>query len=130
MKEIMAIVRQNKVNATKNALAEAGFPAFTCRKIMGRGKRPIDLSLVQTILSAEEMPISPVGEYITEVSRLIPKRCFVLIVPDEEVERLVKVIMEVNSTGNPGDGKIFVLPIMESYRVRDGQSVNDIDSSY
>ena len=129
MKEIMAIVRQNKVNATKNALAEAGFPAFTCRKIMGRGKRPIDLSLVQTILS-EEMPISPVGEYITEVSRLIPKRCFVLVVPDEKVEHLVKVIMEVNSTGNPGDGKIFVLPIMESYRVRDGQSINDIDSSY
>lgn len=129
MKEIMAIVRQNKVNATKNALAEAGFPAFTCRKIMGRGKRPIDLSLVQTILS-EEMPISPVGEYITEVLRLIPKRCFVLVVPDEKVEHLVKVIMEVNSTGNPGDGKIFVLPIMESYRVRDGQSINDIDSSY
>ena len=130
MKEIMAIVRQNKVNATKNALADAGFPAFTCRKIMGRGKNPIDPNVVQTILAATEMPISPVGEYITEASRLIPKRCFVLVVTDEEVKRLVEVIMDVNSTENPGDGKIFVLPITESYRVRDGQSVNDIDSSY
>ncbi len=36
MKEIMAIIRQNKVNLTKEALAEAGIPAFTCRKVLGR----------------------------------------------------------------------------------------------
>lgn len=130
MKEIMAIVRLNKVNATKNALAEAGFPAFTCRKVMGRGKKVLDLSLVQTILDSDEMPTSPIGEFISETSRLIPKRYFTLIVPDDKVKELVEVIMDVNSTGNPGDGKIFVLPVIESYRVRDGQVVDDLESSY
>ncbi len=130
MKEIMAIVRQNKVNATKDALADAGFPAFTCRKIMGRGKNPIDIALIETIMSNDAMPVTHMGEHMTEASRLIPKRCFMLAVPDEEVERLVNVIMEVNSTGNRGDGKIFVLPITESYRVRDGESTCDMDASY
>lgn len=130
MKEIMAIVRLNKVNATKNALADAGFPAFTCRKIMGRGKKAIDLALVKTIIDSEELPVSPIGEFISESSRLIPKRYFTLMVPDDKVDELVQVIMEVNSTGNPGDGKIFVIPMMESYRVRDGQLQDDLESSY
>lgn len=130
MKEIMAIVRLNKVNATKNALADAGFPAFTCRKVMGRGKKAIDLALVKTIIDSEELPVSPIGEFISESSRLIPKRYFTLIVPDEKVDELVQVIMDVNSTNNPGDGKIFVIPMMESYRVRDGQLQDDLESSY
>ena len=49
MKEVMAIVRLNKVNDTKEALANAGFPEFTCRKVMGRGKKAIDPNLFQTI---------------------------------------------------------------------------------
>lgn len=130
MKEIIAVVRLNKIGATKNALAEAGFPAFTCRKVMGRGKKAIDLALVQTILESSEMPVSPIGEFISEASRLIPKRFFTLIVPDEKVAELVEVIMEVNSTGNPGDGKIFVIPIIQSYRVRDGQLQSGLESSY
>lgn len=44
MKEVIAIIRQNKVNATKAALAEAGIPSFTCRRVLGRGKKLIDLS--------------------------------------------------------------------------------------
>lgn len=130
MKEIMAFVRQNKVNATKSALADAGFPAFTCRKVMGRGKKVMDASLVKVILESDEMPVSPIGEFICEASRLIPKRYFTLVVPDEKVKELVDIIMEVNSTGNPGDGKIFVSPVTESYRVRNGEVVNDLETSY
>ena len=130
MKEVMAIVRLGKVNATKTALAEAGFPAFTCRKVMGRGKKVIDPTVVQMIIDTDEVPVSAVGECITEALRLIPKRVFVLMVQDEEVKEVVDAIMEVNSTGNPGDGKIFILPVMESYRVRDGEKVMDRDSSY
>lgn len=128
MKEIMAIVRLNKVSETKDALAEAGFPAFTCLKVMGRGKKSIDPSLVTTILEAGELPVSPVGEYFTENSRLIPKRYFTLIVQDNDVSKAVDTIMEVNSTGNPGDGKIFILPIYESIRVRDGQLQADSEA--
>jgi nitrogen regulatory protein PII 2 len=39
MKEIIAIIRPNKVNATKKLLVENGFPAFTCRACLGRGKK-------------------------------------------------------------------------------------------
>lgn len=128
MKEIMAIVRLNKVSATKEALAEAGFPAFTCRKVMGRGKKALDPNLVSTIVEAGELPVSPVGEYLTENARLIPKRCFTLVIQDTDVSKVLDTIMEVNSTGNPGDGKIFVLPIFESVRIRDGKLQTDSES--
>lgn len=128
MKEIMAIVRLNKVSETKEALADVGFPAFTCRKVMGRGKKSIDPNLVKTILDEGELPVSPLGEYFTENTRLIPKRFFTLIVPDNDVLKVIDTIMEVNSTGNPGDGKIFVLPVYESIRVRNGELQTDSES--
>jgi nitrogen regulatory protein PII 2 len=122
MKEVMAIVRQNKVNATKEALAEVGIPAFTCRKVLGRGKKLVDMSLVDTLVEAGEIPATPVGEYLSEATRLISKRVFTLIVEDTEVDKVVSTIIDVNSTGNPGDGKIFVLPIYENYKVRNGEA--------
>lgn len=125
MKEVMAIVRQNKVNITKDALAEVGVPAFTCRRVLGRGKKLIDMNLLQSIVEAGELPTSPVGEYISETTRLISKRVFTLIVEDTEVEKVVEAIMEANSSGNPGDGKIFVLPVYENYQIRNGASTID-----
>lgn len=122
MKEVMAIVRQNKVNVTKEALAEAGVPAFTCRKVLGRGKKLIDMTLLTTIVDSGEIPATATGEYLSETQRLISKRVFTLIVEDADVEKVVNTIMDINSTGNPGDGKIFVLPIFESYRVRNGEA--------
>ena len=121
MKEVMAIVRQNKVNVTKEALAEAGFPAFTCRKVLGRGNKLIDMTLLRSIVEAGEVPATAQGEYLSESSRLIPKRVFTVIVDDKDLDQVVDAIMEVNSTGNPGDGKIFVLPILENYQVRNGE---------
>ncbi|WP_414732529.1 P-II family nitrogen regulator [Acetobacterium carbinolicum] len=125
MKEVMAIIRQNKVNQTKEALVKDGYPAFTCLKVLGRGKKTIDLSIVQDIVDAGEMPISPMGESLTESSRLIPKRFFTLIVEDEDVAKVVSIIIDNNQTGNPGDGKIFVIPIEESIRVRSGEKNAD-----
>ncbi len=125
MKEVMAIVRQNKVNVIKEALAEAGIPAFTCRKVLGRGKKLIDMSLLRSIVDSGEIPETSTGEYLSEMNRLISKRVFTMIVEDEEVDKAVTTIMDVNSTGNPGDGKIFVLPIYENYRVRNGEMTTD-----
>lgn len=121
MKEVMAFIRLNRVNQTKNALAENGFPAFTCRKVLGRGKKSVDFSLVENILQEGVLPISPVGEHLTEGVRLIPKRVFTLIVEDNEVQKAVETIIQANQTGNRGDGKIFVLPIQENYQVRNGE---------
>ena len=125
MKEVMAIVRQNKVNVTKEALATAGIPAFTCRRVLGRGKKLIDMTLLRSIVDAGEVPATSEGEYLSETNRLISKRVFTIIVEDTDVNLVVNTIMDVNSTGNPGDGKIFVLPIQENYRVRNGEMTTE-----
>jgi len=125
MKEVMAIVRLNKVNKTKESLADAGFPAFTCRKVLGRGKKSVDLSVLQDVMESGMLPVSTVGENFTEATRLIPKRVFTLVVNDKDVEKVVNTIIDVNTTGNAGDGKIFVLPIFESYTVRSGEENAD-----
>jgi nitrogen regulatory protein PII 2 len=121
----MAIVRQNKVNVTKEALAAAGIPAFTCRRVLGRGKKLIDMTLLRSIVDAGEVPATPEGEYLSEINRLISKRVFTIIVEDSEVGLVVNTIIDANSTGNPGDGKIFVLPIHENYRVRNGEMTTE-----
>ncbi|AEY66768.1 P-II family nitrogen regulator [Clostridium sp. BNL1100] len=123
MKEVMAFIRTNKVNKTKEALANAGFPAFSCRPCLGRGKKSLDATVLNYIMEAGELPVSKVGEAFTETARLIPKRFFSLVVDDEQVDLAVKTIINVNQTGNPGDGKIFVIPIQETYKVRTGENL-------
>lgn len=129
MKEIMCFIRANKINDTKTALADGGFPAFSCRKCLGRGKKSINSDLlqninnelIQSVLSESDLPARPVGEAFSESTRLIAKRFFTLIVKDDEVEKAVKLIIKANQTGNPGDGKIFILPIREAYTIRSGE---------
>lgn len=125
MKEIMAIVRPNKVGATKTALAEAGFPSFTCQVVLGRGKKLMDRTLASAILEEGEVPADHVGEALSEPLRLISKRLFTLVVEEADVESVVKLITAANTTHAPGDGKIFVLPITQSYRVRNGERAAD-----
>jgi hypothetical protein len=78
----------------------------------------VDTDLVNTLLAAGSLPQNVVGEHLTEASRLIAKRYFTLITSDELAGKAVQIIIEANQTGNPGDGKIFVCPILEAYRVR------------
>lgn len=125
MKEIMTMIRTNKVNQTKVALAENGFPAFSCRPVLGRGKAVVDNQLLASIISQGELPRDATGESFTEVGRLIAKRVFTLIVEDDEVEKVEETLISVNQTGNKGDGKIFVLPLVESYQVRTGETCAD-----
>ncbi|HEY5555365.1 P-II family nitrogen regulator [Acetobacterium sp.] len=125
MKEVMAIIRQNKVNQTKEALIKEGFPAFTCVKVLGRGKKTVDLSIIQDIVESGELPVSNAGEALTEPTRLISKRFFTLIVEDSDVDKVVSIIIDTNTLGHAGDGKIFILPIMESIRVRSGEKNAD-----
>lgn len=121
MKEVMAFIRTNKVNATKRALAEGGFPAFTCRPVLGRGKRSLDPELLNIVMESGELPMDEKGQHMTEAIRLIPKRFITIISEDEQVEKIVDILIKANQTGNPGDGKIFILPINEAYTVRSGE---------
>jgi len=123
MKEVMAFIRANKVNDTKRALGDAGFPAFTCRRVLGRGKKMLDPVVLQMVMEHGELPVSSEGEAMTETRRLISKRFFTLVVEDDCVKDAVDTIIRVNQTGNPGDGKIFILDVLETYKVRTGETI-------
>ena len=118
MKEIMAIVRINMMNKTKKALAEAGISSITARDALGRGKGLVDLTLLEGAEKGYEEAVAQLGQS----QRLIPKRIFFVVVPDRLVKKTVQTIMAVNRTGKSGDGKIFVMPVMDSVRVRTGES--------
>lgn len=67
-----------------------------------------------------------IADAVAESHRLINKRLLTIIVPEDKVKTVVDTIITVNKTGNPGDGKIFVLPVAESYKVRTGESGEEI----
>lgn len=120
MKEITAVIRMNMVNKTKEALAEAGIPAFFALEAQGRGKGLINSAL----LKGAEKGYEEAAELLGEKGRLYPKRVFSVIVTDDQVEDVVETIIDVNKTGKPGDGKIFVCPVFDSVRVRTGEKGN------
>jgi nitrogen regulatory protein PII 2 len=122
MKEIMAIVRINMMNKTKKALAEAGISSITARDALGRGKGLVDLTLLEGAEKGYEEAIAQLGQS----QRLIPKRIFFVVVPDRLVKKTVQTIMAVNRTGKSGDGKIFVMPVMDSVRVRTAESGDQV----
>lgn len=118
MKEVMAVIRMNMMNKTKKALSEAGISSFTATgNLLGRGKGNVDFKLVEGAKAGYEEAISQLGQG----PRLVPKRLITVTVPDTLVKTVVDTLISVNKTGKPGDGKIFVLPIEESYRVRTGE---------
>ena len=120
MKEVMALIRMNMINKTKMALADAGISSITVRDALGRGKGLVDLNLLQGAERGYEEAISQLGQS----QRLIPKRILFIVVPDKMVEKTVKTIIKVNQTGKSGDGKIFVVPVLDSVRVRTGENGN------
>lgn len=118
MKQIIAVIRMNQVNATKQALVDAGLPAFTARKVKGRGQGKVDYQLLRGAEEGYEEAITQLGPG----PRLIPKRMFTIAVPDRLVAKTVQTIIKTNQTGNPGDGKIFVTPLLDAIRIRTGES--------
>lgn len=122
MKEVLAIIRMDMISKTKEALLKANFPALTCTKVLGRGKRKVDFSLIENMISGNESTSPVVAEAVSEGHRLIPKRLLSIVVKDEEVKLLIDTLIAVNQKGHPGDGKIFVMPVTDSIRVRTGEN--------
>ncbi len=121
MKEVMAMIRLNKINPTKKALNEAGITSFTATgRVLGRGKGLVDFRVLEGAKSGQEEAIARLGDG----PRLVPKRLITVVVSDDWVERTVNAIISVNQTGKAGDGKIFVMPVYEATRVRTGESVS------
>jgi len=117
MKEVMAVIRMNKMNQTKQALADAGISGFHARPVFGRGRGAVDFRILKGAEAGHEEAISQLGTAIM----LIPKRMINFIVPAAKVALVVETIIQVNQTGNAGDGKIFVMPCEDSVRVRTGE---------
>jgi nitrogen regulatory protein PII 2 len=116
LKEIMAVIRPNKVMSTKEALDKIGISSFTVLKVLGRGKQggrvselayPISEELKRKL---EDAPLS-----------FIPKRLLIVVVQDGEVDQVVRTIIGVNRTNQHGDGKIFILPVDDAIRLRTGE---------
>lgn len=121
MKEVMAVIRMDMINKTKEALLLEGFSSLNCRKVLGRGKKKVDFSLIEGMMAGVEVSSPVVAENLSEGHRLIPKRLISLVVKDDEVKRVVETIISINSKGKPGDGKIFVMPILDAVKVRTGE---------
>lgn len=57
----------------------------------------------------------------------MPRAVIEVVAADEEVDRLIAVIMSSTRAGRPGDGKIFVLPVLDALRIRNGERLINID---
>ncbi len=121
MKEIVAVIRMNKINQTKRALIAAGISSMHARDCMGRGKGLVDINLLKGAEQGYEEAISQLGNS----QRLIPKRMVSVVVPDNLADKTVTVIIAANQTGKSGDGKIFVLPLLDAVRIRTGEAGDD-----
>jgi nitrogen regulatory protein PII 2 len=132
MKEITAIIRRDKLPATKQVLADLGYPSLTIQSVEGRGRQKgamcaeMDSELPDgycTVVKLKPTPSSYALDHtLTKVALYVPKRMLTVVVPDDVVTKLVKEIVKVNKTGKPGDGKIFISPIESAFRVRTGET--------
>lgn len=118
MKEVIAIVRMNMMNRTKQALTEVGINGLFAHEALGRGIGFINKEVVEGAEAGYEEAASLLGEK----GKLYAKRMITFIVEDTTVETAVEAITRINQTGKPGDGKIFVLPVSDAVRVRTAET--------
>ena len=95
---------------TKLALSDAGLPSFTAMPVLGRGAGKGGM------IKDDEQ-----SELLLEIPRLKSKRMITLIVTDDKKELAVETILKANQSGKSGDGKIYVIPAVDSVRVRTGE---------
>jgi nitrogen regulatory protein PII 2 len=94
MVEVMAIIRMNMINKTKEQLLKKGFSSVTCRKVMGRGKKKVDYSIIEGYIASGDMS-NALAESLSEGHRLVPKRLITLIIDDSKLEEVIETIKRV-----------------------------------
>lgn len=99
MKQVTAIIRNEKWHATRDAIRAIGVEEMAHHRVLGRGRQRGLRYLRRASESGE-------GEML-----FLPKRMVECLVADEKTAALVAAIIGVNQTGNYGDGKIFVRPL-------------------
>lgn len=102
MKLIVAIVRVFKVTELVDAVEQLGdFPGMTVLECRGFGREKGQ---------PHELPQEDLEDFVE-------RRCVVVAVPEDQVGRVVQRIADVAHTGQPGDGKLFVLPLDDAMRI-------------
>ena len=107
---VQAIVRPEKVYVIMKALLDGGFPAVTKMDVFGRGK--------QRGLKVGEVTYDELS-----------KEQLLIVVKNEDQQDVINIIMRAARTGEKGafgDGKIFVLPVEESYTISAGKKDGEV----
>jgi len=107
MKKIEAIIKPFKLDEVKEALATLELTGMTVSEVRGYGRQQGHSELYRG------------AEYVVD---FLPKIKIELVVKDEIVDDVIKVITDNAKTGKIGDGKIFVSTIETSVRIRTGET--------
>jgi nitrogen regulatory protein P-II 1 len=107
MKKIEAIIKPFKLDDVKDALAEIDIMGLTITEVRGFGRQKGHQELFRG------------SEYVVD---LLPKLKVEVVVGDDQTQAVVDVLLNSARTGNIGDGKVFVYPLDEAYRIRTGES--------
>ena len=106
MKLIKSIVRPNKVDDIKVALTSLGISGMTVTEVRGHGKQKGHT----TIYRGKEYAVS-----------LLPKMEIEVVVADSILDAAIQVIVQSGKTGEIGDGRVFVMTVEQTYRIRTGE---------
>jgi nitrogen regulatory protein P-II 2 len=107
VKYIIAIVKPNKVDDVHSALATLGVQGMTVSEVHGYGRQRGHKEIYRG------------AEYQID---FVPKAKIEVAVDDADIQRVVEAITRSVHTGKIGDGKIFVLDLMEAVRIRTGEA--------
>ena len=107
LKMIVSVIRPEKLGAVKQALAEVGAPSLTVTNVSGRGSQPAKKGSWRG------------EEYTVDLHQKVKIECVVADVPVADV---VDAIRDAANTGEPGDGKIFVMDVENAVQVRTGSA--------
>jgi nitrogen regulatory protein PII len=106
MKLLKSIVRPNKVDEVKDALTKIGISGMTVTEVRGHGKQKGHTAMYR----GKEYNVS-----------LLPKMQIEVVVADSIADDAIKAIIQSARTGEIGDGRVFVLPVGETYKIRTGE---------
>jgi nitrogen regulatory protein PII len=106
MKLLKAIIRPNKVDDVKDALSKLNISGMTVTEVRGHGKQKGHTAVYR----GKEYNVN-----------LLPKMQVEVVVPDAIADEAIRAIVEAARTGEIGDGRVFVLPVEQSFRIRTGE---------
>ena len=106
MKLVKAIVRPDKVDEVRDALEKIEVSGMTVTDVRGHGRQKGHTAVYR----GKEYSVT-----------LLPKVEIEVVVPDDVVDELIQTIITAARTGEIGDGRVFVLPVEHSYKIRTGE---------